>query len=128
MILIIGNPGSGKTTLANELAKRYQLRVLHTDDYICRDWSSAPERVLAAIDKHKPAIVEGVTAARLLTRDVAPTLVVLVTGGSGTGKHAGVASIQRSRFDGYSGRKLELTSTNTDELVAIFNELYGNNI
>jgi 2-phosphoglycerate kinase len=71
-ILIIGGPGTGKTTFANELARKTGFELVHTDDLMHMNWSDQSE-VLARKMAHTAAedgafIVEGVAAVRALRK------------------------------------------------------------
>lgn len=68
-IVIAGGPRTGKTTLADMLAKRSGIVALHTDDLIEFGWSEASAHVAEQwLTKPGPWIVEGVAAARALRK------------------------------------------------------------
>lgn len=78
-IAIIGAPGSGKTTLANNLSKYYGLSVLHTDDFKHHRWAWQP--ILAVREYcNNYNIIEGVTVARMLrSKFIFPDYVIHLT-------------------------------------------------
>lgn len=78
-LALIGLPGVGKTTLANELGKHLGLPVLHTDDFKELPWAEQADAAMAAAPVR--GIIEGVTVARMFRRGFHPDCVVHVTGG-----------------------------------------------
>jgi len=67
-IAIVGRVGVGKTFLADELAKKYKLKAVHTDDFIDKcDFKDAPQFVMSHCRQLlKPYVVEGVQVSRML--------------------------------------------------------------
>lgn len=66
--VILGGPGTGKTTLAQELGST-GIPVRHTDDLIhSHEWSEASEAASHWLDEPGPWIVEGVAAVRALRK------------------------------------------------------------
>lgn len=68
-IVIIGGPGTGKTTFAGELRKQTGFEVLHTDDLMHLPWSEQSDYLAnrLAHDDH-PLILEGVAAVRAIRK------------------------------------------------------------
>ena len=95
-ILIIGAPGSGKTTLADAIGTKFKVPVVHTDDYIDKvPFWAVPDLLIEIYGDYDKIVIEGVQAARLLTRDYNPDLVVYLDSDT-TG---GLATIARTRFE-----------------------------
>lgn len=72
-IVIVGAPASGKTTIADQLAKDYpDYKVYHTDDYISHGFVESLYKLMEdlAADQNKKQIIEGIQAARLLRKGV----------------------------------------------------------
>lgn len=67
-ILIAGVPRAGKSTLADELGERHNLKPLHTDDHIGIGWSESSAAVAAQICLPGPWIIEGVAVPRALRK------------------------------------------------------------
>src|SRR5688572_24955373 len=68
-IVIGGWPRTGKTTLANQLAARLRIPVMHTDDLIGKVQISEASGVVAEwLSKPGPWIIEGVTTTRGLRK------------------------------------------------------------
>jgi GTPase SAR1 family protein len=67
-IAIVGVPGSGKTTLASQLAKEHDLRAMHTDDLRGDSWSLQATRTAQLLNQPGSWIIEGVTVARGLRK------------------------------------------------------------
>lgn len=74
-VVILGPPGSGKTTLANTTTRR----VLHTDNFKSEPWDVQRKRVAEWAARHDEWLIEGVTAARCLRHGElgAPAVVFL---------------------------------------------------
>lgn len=70
-VVIIGNPATGKTWLANELAKRTGSPLIHADDYMGHGYKEALYVLLDdVVEVGSPLIVEGVQCYRLLRKGV----------------------------------------------------------
>lgn len=67
-IIIFGVPRSGKTTTANKIGEFKHTPVLHTDDLMKLEWSSASEEASHWFDREGPWIIEGVMAVRALRK------------------------------------------------------------
>ena len=70
-IAIIGAPRAGKTTLARELARASDIRILHADDLIALGWSEASDEVAHVLAAISDIIVEGVAVVRGLRKALA---------------------------------------------------------
>ncbi len=107
-VAIIGAPSSGKTTLANRLAKELGLPVVHSDDYRNSAWDQQPLDTLRACGATASWLAEGVTVARCLAPKYGlnPDVVVYVWGGVDTGSKASLAKIQRDRAEKWPGRMI----------------------
>lgn len=67
--LICGGPRTGKTTLAERMARESGCALRHTDSLIStHDWSSASAEVMHWFDVPGPWIVEGVAVGRALRK------------------------------------------------------------
>lgn len=108
-VLIIGGPKTGKSTLGSELSQRLGLKLISTDDYIGRkSFKGIPDAILADHGSRDNIIIEGVAAARLLTRDYKPDLVIYLTEYSADPKHVALNTIARTRYENYKGEKVKL--------------------
>lgn len=67
-IVIIGWPGTGKTTLAAELGAEFGVTPRSTDELMNLDWSEASRRASFWFDEPGPWIIEGVAAPRALRK------------------------------------------------------------
>jgi len=71
-VVIVGNPASGKTYLANKILNHGNCKhknIYHTDDYIRYGWVDSMYRLLKdVISDDNPKIIEGVQGFRLLRK------------------------------------------------------------
>lgn len=68
-IAIAGWPRAGKSTFAEDLAKRHKLEVKHTDDLIGKfEWSELSEEVSRWFDEPGDWIIEGMAVPRALRK------------------------------------------------------------
>lgn len=68
-IIITGGPCTGKTTVADELGKKFGVSTKHTDEIAYRvGWSNASLEVAAWIHDPGDWIIEGCTAIRAIRR------------------------------------------------------------
>ncbi len=71
-IVIIGGPGTGKTTFAKQLRAQTGFEVRHTDDLMHMPWSEQSEQLahelVGAAVEDRPFILEGVAAVRALRK------------------------------------------------------------
>ena len=74
-ILILGNPASGKTTLAKRLAHKHAIPIIHTDSYIGYGHRDNLYVLLKDLEKrqNEKLIIEGVLAYRLLRKGIEGT-------------------------------------------------------
>lgn len=71
IIVIIGNPATGKTWLANRMGEEFSMPVIHTDDYMKHGYKDALYRLLSdVVEMEGPFIVEGIQGYRLLRKGV----------------------------------------------------------
>lgn len=80
-IMIFGNPGSGKSTCAQRLAKKLGLSLYHTDAlYYTSGWQERPRKDfdadVCAITKQDAYIIDGNCARLLLDYDLSVDLVI----------------------------------------------------
>lgn len=67
--VVLGGPGTGKTTTADAAGRSTGTPVLHTDDLIPgRTWSAVSDVVAGWLDRAGPWIIEGVAAVRALRK------------------------------------------------------------
>lgn len=70
-VVIIGNPATGKTTLATMLAAQTGSRLFHADDYMSHGYKQSLYALLDdVVEADKPLIVDGVQCYRLLRKGV----------------------------------------------------------
>lgn len=68
-IVIVGGPGTGKTTLALALGSKYNTPIKHTDSLIdTMGWSEVSTEVSRWFDLPGPWLVEGVATVRALRK------------------------------------------------------------
>lgn len=67
-IVIIGAPGTGKTTLGRKLAAELGYPLTSTDDTMAMPWSEHSAHIAAVILTPGPYVVEGVAAVRALRK------------------------------------------------------------
>lgn len=67
-ICIAGGPKTGKTTLSEQLAKDYNLPVVHGDDFMSMGWSESSAHLAKLIMEAETGIFEGVQIARALRK------------------------------------------------------------
>jgi dephospho-CoA kinase len=72
-IVIVGLPASGKTTVADQLAKEFpEYTVFHSDDYMAYGYTESMYELMKDVqsDPNPKKIIEGVQAYRLLRKGV----------------------------------------------------------
>jgi len=112
MIAITGYPGSGKTTFANDLAKKSKTKVLHTDDFIkAVPFKDIPEHLIAIVKVAKPDIIEGVQVARMLRKGhrdktFSADTVIWVEGGNEGNKISAMVAKAFEEWKKESGQKV----------------------
>jgi hypothetical protein len=104
MIYISGAPGTGKTTLATQLAK---VGVLHTDEYLDVPHDDRPKVVAAAIAESTPQVIEGCEVDRLIKHGLIPEGGLLLCTGFESSKPgcAGLSARAKKYFEMYEGPK-----------------------
>ena len=75
-IAIVGGPKVGKTTLGACVIDR---RVLHTDEFMTKDWGDQPQLILEALADEDRFVVEGVQVARALRKGLEVDVVIVLT-------------------------------------------------
>jgi len=73
---ITGGPLTGKTTLANELARKLRVNVFHVDDVKYLPWKDQPQEIIKRAPPN--GILEGVQVARAVRKGLAVDFLVVL--------------------------------------------------
>ena len=82
IIAITGYPKAGKSTLANRVAEKYNLELIHTDDYIDQfPFKDVPLELITRFENKNDFVIEGVQVSRMLKYGFKPSKAYWVFGG-----------------------------------------------